>query len=512
MTHPHTFSRRTALAAPILAAPLLALAGCGTGAPAADDSTLTLGVSGKPPSLDPALQGSAGDLIWRWHAVYDTLLRCDADGNIIPAAAESHELSEDATTLTMTLREGMTFSDGSPVDAAAVKASIEHMQTGGGSDAGRVADMTVEATDERTVVLTAPEPTGQLPTFMCFSPGIVASPAQLESPEVGTEVISSGPYELDTARTTSGSVYTYTKRADYWDAETYPYENLVIKIMPDVNARLNALRNNEIQCANISQETATEAESTGLHVTEQLTGWNGLNIADRTGETVPALGDVRVRRAINIVFDRPAIAKSLFAGDATATTQIFTPNETAYIDELTERYPFDVDGAKALMAEAGYENGFSVQLPNQASDDGSSSKVNPLVVQQLTLLNIDVEEVTISGPTATDRILGGEFAIFPASLGTGDSLFDIVQSLEPGSIWNVQHTSDPDLQPLLDEAQILQDEEAEENYRKINEYIVEQAWFAPWVNYSSYVAMTSQDLAPESTDQFHMIPNLWDFR
>lgn len=491
-----------------------ALTGCTSGAQSAtgDHTTLTLAVSGRPPSLDPALQSSAGDLVWRWHAVYDTLLRCDQDGKVHPAAAKSFSMSDDAKTLTMKLRDGMTFSDGKPVDAAAVKASIEHMQTGGGSDAGRVAGMQITTPDSDTVALTAKQPTGQLPTFMCFAPGIVASPSQLDSQDVGSKVVSSGPYTLVPSKTTSGSVYTFQKRDDYWDAKSYPYENLVLKVMPDVNARLNALRSKEIQGAVIDQSTAAQASSSGLEVLSHLSGWSGLAIADRAGETVPALGDVRVRQAMNMVFDRKAIAKGLFDGEATPTTQIFTPNETAYQAKLDDRYPYDVKKAKQLMQEAGYADGFTLQIPNQASDDGSGNKVNPMVVQQLALLKIKVDQVTISGPTAQDKVLRGDFPVFPIQLGTADSLFDIVQSLQPDSIWNVRHTSDPELQPLLDKAQTLQGSAADENAQAINEYVVDQAWYAPWVDVKSYFALTSKDLAPKQTDQFHLIPNLWDFR
>lgn len=505
---------RIAMAAVTAALVAAAMTGCssGSGGGTPSTSTLTLAVSGRPPSLDPALQSSAGDLIWRWHAVYDTLLKCDQNGTVHPSAAKSFAMSDDAKVLTMKMRSGMKFSDGSPVDAAAVKASLQHMQTGGGSDAGRVKDLTITTQGSDTVILTAKQPTGQLPTFMCFAPGIVASPAQLKSSDVGTDVISSGPYRLDSSKTTSGSVYTYTKRADYWDAEDYPYETLVIKVMPDVNARLNALRSKEIQGAVIDQATAPQAKSSGLTVLSHLSGWSGLAISDLAGKTVPALKDVRVRQAINMVFDRKAIAKGLFDGEATPTTQIFTPNETAYVKKLDDRYPYDVTKAKALMKEAGYESGFTVQIPNQAGDDGSSNKLNPMIVQQLALLNITVKQVTISGPTAQDKILSGTFPMFQIQLGTADSLFDIVQSLQPDSIWNVRQNRDSTLQPLLDKAQTLQGAAADENAQAVNEHIVEQAWYAPWVDVKSYFALSSANIAPKQTDQFHLIPNLWDFR
>jgi peptide/nickel transport system substrate-binding protein len=474
-----------------------------------DKSTLTLALSATPPSLDPAQQQSAGDSLWRWHAVYDTLLRCDQNGEVGPAAAKSWTLSDNATKLTMVLRSGMKFSDGSPVNAAAAKASIEHMQNGGGSDSGRVKGMTVATPDGETVVVTAPKPTGQLPMFMCFAPGIIASPAQLTSSDVGTTPISSGPYTLDLTKTTTGSVYTYHKRADYWDAKSYPYQNLVLKVMPEVTARLNALKSAQIQGAIIDQASSAEASSSGLHVITHLGNWSGLFINDRAGAVVPALGDVRVRRAINMVFDRAAIAKGLYGGDAQVTTQIFTPDETAYEPSLDEKYAYNLKEAKALMAEAGYANGFDVQIPNWAPD---SAKVNPMVEQQLALLNIRAKEVTLSGPTALNKILSGSFPIFAGGLSTGGSLFDIVQSLAPDSIWNVMHSSDPALQPLLDQAQVLQGTAAAADYKKISAYVVDQAWFAPWVAGKTYFALSSANLAPTQTDQFHLIPELWDFR
>jgi peptide/nickel transport system substrate-binding protein len=474
-----------------------------------ESRTLTLALSGEPPSLDPAQQASAGDAVWRWHAVYDTLLRCNEKGEIVPAAAESWQLSKDATTLTMKLRSGMKFSDGSPVNAAAAKASIKHMQDGGGSDSGRVKGMAISTPDDQTVVLKANKPTGQLPTFMCFAPGIVASPSQLNAKDVGTNPVSSGPYALDVAKTTTGSVYTFHKRNDYWDAKNYPYDTLVLKVMPEVTARLNALKTKQIQGATIDQSSAAEAAASQLHVIKHLTQWSGLFLNDRSGDVIPALGDARVRQAINMVFDRPAIAKGLYGGDAQATTQIFSPSETAYDSALDAHYPYDVAKAKALMAEAGYADGFSVQIPNE---QGGTDRVNPMVVQQLALLNIKVKLVTISGPTAINQILSGRFPIMAASIGTADSLFDIVQSLEPDSIWNVKHTKDAKLQPLLDQAQVLQGEAAVPVYQQINAYVVKEGWFAPWVMANSYFAVSAPSIAPTQTDQFHLVPNLWDFR
>lgn len=502
-------ARLRAIVAVALAA-VLALAACAERPADTEDGqrTLTLGVTGEAQSFDPALQQSAGDQRWRWHAVFDTLLHCESDGTVVPNAAEDFELNSDATQLTMTLREGMTFSDGSPVDSGAVKATIENMRESGGSDSGRVANVEVETPDERTVVLNASEPTGQLPTFMCLAPGAIAHPEQIESGQVASVPISSGPYELDVAGTTSGSVYRFEKREDYWDADNYAYDVIELITMTEATARLNALMSGQIDGAILFQEQVAEAESAGLDVVTTPGAWAGLYLNDRDGEVIPALGDVRVRQAINMVFDREAIAEHVYGEGATPTTQVFNPNATAYVQELDERYPFDVEAAQALMAEAGYADGFEVDVP---AESGGSALYNPIAIQQLGLLNIEVNEVPLTGPTALTDILGGRFPIMYARMGTADSLFNIVEKLGPGSIWNVMGTEDPQLQPLLDQAQVAQGDEAVEVYQQINDYVVEEAWFAPWAVDSSFFAVRDQDLVPEMTDAFNFNPYLRDF-
>lgn len=505
--------RRAMAVAAGLVASLGLLVGCAAGPDdrGPDDGVLRLALSGEVPSFDPALQQSGGDLLWRWHAVFDTLLHCSKDGTVVPGAAESFDFSPDARTLTMRLRAGMTFSDGSPVTAGAAKATIERMQTGGGSDSGRVEGMTVEAPDEQTVVITAPRPTGQLPTFMCLAPGIVANPAQFEDDSISSTPMSSGPYVLDPAASTSGSVYTLRKRPDYWNADAYDYDTLVLTVMPDVMARLNALKSGQVAGGLLQQEQSGDARSAGLHILSTPASWAGLFIADRAGEQVPALGDVRVRRAINMVFDRAAIAEGMWAGEAAPTTQIFNPAATAHLPELEQRYPYDVGAARRLMAEAGYADGFEIQVPSQ-SGLGGTARYNPLITQQLALIGIRVVEVPLTGPTALSQILGGRFPVFWARLDNGDSLFDVTATLQPDSIWNPRDSRDPVLQKLLDRAQTARGPGAQQVFQEINAYVVDQAWFAPWVTVNSFFAVDDPALVPENTDQFHTVPNLWDFR
>jgi len=91
-------------------------------------------------------------------------------------------------------------------------------------------------------------------------------------------------------------------------------------------------------------------------------------------------------------------------------------------------------------------------------------------------------------------------------------LFSIVEALEPGSIWNVMQTEDPKLQKLLDEAQVARGDRADEVDREINAYVVDQAWFVPWIAENTFFAVDDASMVPEMTDPFRFNPYLRDFR
>ncbi|MFC8432354.1 ABC transporter substrate-binding protein [Streptomyces sp. NPDC057253] len=439
--------------------------------------TLTLAVDQEIASLDPAKQQSGSSVVQVWQACFDTLLRYEADGSISPNAAESFTFNKEKTELTLKLRQGMKFTDGTAVDAQAVKASLEHMKSGGGSDASRLAGVTVTVKDAATVVLTTQKPTGLLPTFLCLAPGILASTASLKASDRDTRPVGSGPYKLDAAATTSGSTYTFVRNPDYWNKAAYPYDKVVIRQMTDITARLNALKSGQVNAGLISSQTKTEAQSSGLTVLQNSVNWAGLFLSDQQGKVIPALKDVRVRRAINMVFDRPAILKSLFQGNGTATNQIFNNKSDAYLPGLLDYYAYDVAKAKALMKEAGYEKGFSFDLPAITGLDFA----NPIIVQQLALLNIKANQVKIAGNQVITALFSGKYPIFYFALESRSALWDIVQAVAPDAIWNLNKVSDPRLQPLVEKAQLLSGAAEKANARAINTFLVEQAWFCPWV-------------------------------
>lgn len=507
--------RRTALASAGIAAVMLAsgLSACvpesSPGNTAEKRDTLKFALSTPVGSWDPAIQLDASDAEWWWRSVYDTALKCKADGSVVPGAAESFELSDDARVLTLKLREGMTFEDGSPVDASSLKASIEN-QLDHGYSATRVAGVTVAVVDDLTATVTSPEPNGQLPTAMCLVPGILASPKALASTDRDSVPLSSGPYKLDAAASTSGSVYTFRKRQDHWDAASYPYDTLVMEIMPEPTAKLNALKTGAVDVGQLNIATLAEAESAGVTVERGISMFSGLMIGDRAGKVVPALGDVRVRRAINMAVNRDAVVQGLFDGQGVTTNQVFHPDGPAYLKELEGLSKFDIAGAKKLMAEAGYADGFDLELPSWAP---MQQEANPLVVQQLGELGIRAKEVPLTGPTAIAELLSGRFPLMYITMPiTRSPMQDIETFIAPDAVWNTLHSADPQLTAMVDAGQTMRGEEAAKNAQEINRFIAEQAWFSPWALPDTYIGLSRADLAPESTNMWGPIRTLPDFK
>ena len=150
---------------------------------------------------------------------------------------------------------------------------------------------------------------------------------------------------------------------------------------------------------------------------------------------------LKVRQAINMVFDKEAMAKNLYQGNAEPTAQVFRKGTAAYIDGLQDPYPFDVDKAKQLMAEAGYADGFTLELPTIAGQNFET--LMPYVTQQLAQINIKVKQVPLSGANAISDLLSGKYPVVLWQLGNlGNSALQIYIESTPEGWWNLEHQPD----------------------------------------------------------------------
>ncbi len=236
-----------------------------------------------------------------------------------------------------------------------------------------------------------------------------------------------------------------------------------------------------------------------------------LILSDHNGEKIPALGDVRVRQAMNMVFDRNAIAENLYRGYAEPAYQIFRPGSTAYLEDLTEDpYPFDIEAAKALMAEAGFEEGFTLQMP---FFEGVG---HDLLFPYITERSRAEHHGGAGEPDRAGRhheLLSGTYPVPLWPLGNyGESLQDIKDYILVDGIWNVSHQPDAKIDALWETILTGTEEEKVAAQQEISQYVVDQAWFVPMANPDGFYAHSPEISIPTTSDFSALHPLLRDFQ
>lgn len=386
--------RRSIRAAAVVSAALaagLVLAGCSpatkSGGDEKSNASLNLAITNQPDSFDPAkISQSPDGTIWT--ALYDRLITQDPSGKYIPQAATSWKYSDNAKTLTLKLRDDLSFSDGKKADSSDVAATLKYQKdTPGQAQAGARYIASVDAPDKTSVVIKLTQPDPLLIDSLSTYLGVVADKATLGKESNALTPLESGPYTLDKSETVTGSKYVMKRRDNYWDAKDYPFATFTVKAITDQQALFNALQSGELDAGYAPSDQLASLTGSGYtnHVVRgQATG--NLIIADRDGVLVPALKDVRVRQAINLAFDRKTIVAKLLSGSGQVAEQKIAPGATGYVKSLNSTYGFDVEKAKSLMAAAGYAKGFSVTMPSNFL----SQTFEPTVTQALKDIGITV--------------------------------------------------------------------------------------------------------------------------
>ncbi|MFE2422072.1 ABC transporter substrate-binding protein [Streptomyces hokutonensis] len=479
---PRPRQRSQALAAVVTAALLATVTTACDSTPAAtsssgSDTTLALSILGTPNSFDPA-QLIEGQQTYVWDSIFDTLLLQDNKGELHPGAAQSWSYSKDGRTLTLKLRQGMKFSSGEPVDANAVRATLERTRsTPGQSQQALTSVASVEAPDASTVVIRLKQPDSSLLSLLSTAPGVIGDPKTMANKSTALNPVGSGPYTLDTKATVNGSVYVLNRRDDYWNKKAYPFKTVKIRVITDPTASANALKAGQTNAgtADVSQLSALKAA--GFRITHvQATAGAFLVLGDRAGTKLKPLGDLRVRKAVNMAFDRQKMVTQVLRGSGKATDQLFNPKGKAYDEALNKVYPYDVAGAKKLLAEAGYPKGFSVTMPSLVF----TKSFEPLFTQALADIGIKVTWEPVPAQQTTSAVASGKYPMFLLVEGLSTDAVMTKSFYSAGGFRNVFRSADPKLSGLLDRAaRELDPVKSAGIYREINEFGVQNAWLAP---------------------------------
>lgn len=372
------------------------------------DNDLVIAVETSISSLDP--QNLSDTLsISAVRAMYENLVMFDDDMNVVGQLAESYEISEDSLTYTFHLRKGVKFHDGTDFNAAAVKANIDRILvkdnnlgirryfvvTKDDVQTNRVES--IETPDDYTIIFKLATPYSPFInklTLVCM-----ISPAAIEkygNEGLITNPVGTGPYVFK--EWVEGDHMTATKNADYWG--TAPgVDSLTIKEVPEAGSRTAMLQTGEADFIYpMPSDQISAVENTGDITVNATTSTIMRYVTLNTN--LEALSDVKVRQAMNYAIDRNAYVKLMYAGYGAPATSVMAP-AISYYSEQTP-YEYDLEKAKALLAEAGYADGFKLTIWG----DNSTQEVKGMtfIKQQLEQVGIEVEVVPMEPATVSDKI------------------------------------------------------------------------------------------------------------
>lgn len=352
-----TLQRRATLAL-IAAAAALAVAASPAQAQSRKDS-LVLGMVLEPPSLDPTSAAAAaiGEVVH--YNILEGLTKITVDGAVQPLLATDWSETPDGTTYTFRLRKGVTFSDGSPFDAEAVKFSFERAKAADSKNKAKkavfdnISRITVTAPDVVILTLDRADPT--LPFRLGENTAVILHPKTAE--QAATNPVGTGPYVL--ADWKKGSAITLTARKD---ARVKPaIQRVNFRIINDQAAQVAALLAGDIdgmpRFAAFQSLKQFQADKRFTVTMGSTAGKGQLTINNKK----KPFDDVRVRRAIMHAIDRQAFIDGVLEGLGKPIGSHFAPTDTGYLD-LTKVYPYDPEKAKALLKEAGVATPLNVTL------------------------------------------------------------------------------------------------------------------------------------------------------
>ncbi|MFF2487605.1 ABC transporter substrate-binding protein [Microbacterium sp. NPDC058062] len=505
----------TAIAATAIAA--AALSGCagtasggtaGSGA-ASGDGTLTIG------TIVASTTFAANKSAWAnespyLQAVYDTLLHADPDGTVQPWLATEWSYNDDNTVLTMTLRDDVEFTDGTKFDASVAAQNLLRFRDGTSPQKAYLATLAdAKAIDATTLELTLSAPNPSLLSFLTQNPGLQQSPATFGAADEQTNPVGTGPYVLDKGATVVGSTYVFTKNPDYFAPEQQHYAKLVMNVYSTPTAILNAIKGGQINGAPLTDNSMiSQIEAAKYTANGQQLNFFGLLLFDRDGAIAPELADVRVRQAINYAFDRDAMLEAVGQGYGDVTSSIFSPDSSGYDADADQYYTYDPDKAKDLLAEAGYGDGdITLTMPTSS---GFTPATYALTKQYLGDIGIKVEEVNVAPTSFLADLLAAKYASTVMQLKAAPSSWEtLTLDLLPTAGWNPFHTEDPKVSELAATIQSGSEDEAAKAAQELNQYIVEQAWFAPLYRPQQTYATDANTSVQTQTGNAY--PYLWNF-
>ncbi|MEM9581842.1 MAG: ABC transporter substrate-binding protein [Pseudomonadota bacterium] len=347
---------------------------------------VTVGLQLEPPHLDPtsAAAGAIDQVLYS--NVFEGLTRFGSDGSVNPGLAESWDISEDGLTYTFKLRSGVSFHDGTALDASDVVFSLDRARGEDSVNAQKAlfANIaSVSAVDDTTVQVTLSKPQGNFLFNMAWGDAVIVASESIE--DIKSNPVGTGAFTFTDWK--QGDSITLTRNENYW-GEAAKLDGATFKFISDPTAAFAAMMAEDIDAFYSYPAPENLAQ---FEADPRFTVLSG----NTEGETImamnnklPPFDNKLVRQAVSHAIDRAAIIDGAMFGYGTPIGSHFAPHNPAYVD-LTGNSEYDPEKAKKLLAEAGFADGFTTTLklppPSYARRGGE------IIAAQLREVGIETE-------------------------------------------------------------------------------------------------------------------------
>lgn len=434
----------------------------------------TADIDGRDPATATAFQ-----TVQTLGLVYDTLIETDDDGQLQPGLATEWEVSDDGTTVTLTLREDVQFHNGSQFTAADVKATLDRVldpETGSvvASNLNNVEE--VRADGDTTVQIELGQPDAALLNVLSQSGTSILDEEDITADNVGREVNGTGPFRWGSWD--QGQQVTLEANGDYW-GDVPQLGTVEMRVIPDESSILSGMDAGSFHLGIVTDPSvANQADTDAMQVLSQPTlSYHVLQLNAQRGP----LSKLPVRQAIACAIDREQVVETAYFGEGEVTGPITSP---AYDYDATQGLPCDppdLDAARDLLAEAGHADGITLETIVMTGEYATASSIAQSVQGQLSEIGVELELQQQQTNVYVDNWLEAKYdAAVALNGGSTDPYLMYGRYFgEDASLAAPAGLSDPRLVELLNKGNSTTDEE--ERQDAFRELQAELLRLSPWV-------------------------------
>ncbi|MEE6287856.1 ABC transporter substrate-binding protein [Georgenia sp. MJ173] len=452
--------------------------------------TLNLGVHVEPTDWSPSRVQTI--LFPFTRQVYESLIEYDDELGTSPQLATDWTISDDQSSVTINLRDDVTFHSGAPFNAEAVAANLEFFAD---PDTGQqlLAPMSVvdswEAVGESTLEVTFTQPIAELQITDLLQSWTIGDPASLDD---STRGVGTGPFQF--SEWLPGEQIVLERFDDYW-GEAPAYQTLHYRVFGDMDSLISGFESGVVDVVvDVPPLEAQRLESTST----VLVGNMGALIDQwRLNPTVPPFDNENVRRAINYATDRETLVEAMYHGYSEPVSLPYSQESPAYDAELAASLEYDLDRARELIETSGLSSDELQAAVTVTSANARTSQAAQILQASLGEIGFDLEIEVLDNADYTERMLVGDFGIVFSGMGNGQKY---PTRFTTNSIYRISDNPVnaveifPEYEPAVAAANAaVTEEEQQAAFRELNEVMIEAMW-VPTVGYMPMLWAISPDV------------------